>query len=75
MELGRREVMICSICQKKLYSDGGDAIAKTSFQYTVVILCTVRGFSAYQLLTGTIFFITLLTNRTEGGYNISKDRS
>lgn len=59
----------------QLYSDGGDAIAKTSFQHTVVILCAVRGFSAYQLLTGTIFFITLLTNRIEGGYNINKDRS
>nr|DAQ31896.1 MAG TPA: hypothetical protein [Caudoviricetes sp.] len=58
----------------QLYSDGGDAIAKPLFsrQYS---LCAVRGFSACQLLTGTIFFITLLTNRTEGGYNISKDRS
>lgn len=60
MELGRREVMICSICQKKLYSDGGDYLAYTYRKplilrekdiYTFVFF-VVRGISAYQLKQG-----------------------
>lgn len=60
MELGRREVMICSICQKKLYSDGGDYLSllyRKSLIYAIktyyiLVFFVVRGFYAYQLKQG-----------------------
>lgn len=61
MELGRREVMICSICQK-LYSDGGDYLAytyrkKTSYltrlRHIYICLFRGKGYLCLPAQTGT----------------------
>lgn len=58
-ELGRRGVMMCSICQN-LYSDGGDYLSllyRKSLIYAIktyyiLVFFVVRGFYAYQLKQG-----------------------